>query len=138
LDPALGAKLAAPDRDVIAVAGDGFYQFGTPAYALWAANHHQAPYMHVVYTNRSYSTGTTRVGQQYEPNSYAKAAGYPGGYFDPPIDFGKEAEATGAYGETVRDPAEVLPALKRGLAEIRKGRCAVISMWLKRLEGEPS
>ena len=133
---ALGAKLAAPDRDVIAVAGDGFYQFGTPAYALWAANHHNAPYMHVVYTNRSYSTGTMRVGQQYE-NSYAKKANYPGGYFDPPIDFGKEAEATGACGETVRDPAEVLPALQRGLKEVRQNkRCAVISVWLKRLDGE--
>jgi acetolactate synthase-1/2/3 large subunit len=89
-----------------------------------------------VYTNRSYSTGTMRVGQQYE-NSYAKAAGYPGGYFDPPIDFGKEAEATGAYGETVRDPAEVMPALQRGLKEVRQnGRCAVISVWLKRLDAD--
>ena len=133
---ALGAKLAAPDRTVVAVAGDGFYQFGTPAYALWAANHHKAPYMHVVYTNRSYSTGTMRVGQQYE-NSYAKKAGYPGGYFDPPIDFAKEAEATGSYGETVRDPAEVMPALQRGLKEVRQnGRCAGISVWLKRLDSD--
>ena len=60
---------------------------------------------------------------------------FEGGYFDPPIDFAKEAEAAGAYGETVRDPAEVMPALQRGLAETGNGRCAVISMWLARLEG---
>ena len=35
---AFGAKLAAPDKDVIAVSGDGFYMFGTPIHALWAAN----------------------------------------------------------------------------------------------------
>ena len=36
---ALGAKLAAPERDIIAVSGDGFYMFGTPAPAIWAAAH---------------------------------------------------------------------------------------------------
>jgi thiamine pyrophosphate-dependent acetolactate synthase large subunit-like protein len=64
---------------------------------------------------------------------YAAKSGFVGGYFDPPIDFAKEAEAAGAYGETVRDPADVLPALKRGLEQIRSGKPAVISMWLQRL-----
>ena len=31
---AFGAKLAAPERDVIAVTGDGFYMFGAPAGAV--------------------------------------------------------------------------------------------------------
>ena len=133
---ALGAKLAAPEKDVIAITGDGFYMFGTPAPALWAGAHYGAPFMMVVYTNRSYSTGTSRVASAYGPDSYAKRSNFEGGYFDPPIDFAKEAEAAGAYGETVRDPAEVGPALKRGLAQIRAGKPAVISMWLKRLEAE--
>jgi acetolactate synthase-1/2/3 large subunit len=131
---AIGAKLAAPEQDVIALAGDGFYMFGSPTVALWTAARHEAPFLMVVYTNRSYTTGTTRVGNAYGRDGYAARAGYPGGYFDPPIDFAREAEAAGAYGETVRDPAEVGPALRRGLAATRDGRCAVISMWLARLE----
>jgi acetolactate synthase-1/2/3 large subunit len=68
------------------------------------------------------------------PDSFAQKADYPGGYFDPPIDFAKEAEACGAYGENVRDPAEIGPALKRGLNEIRNNkRPAVIAVWLPRL-----
>ena len=133
---ALGAKLAAPERDVIALTGDGFYMFGTPAPAIWAAAHHNAPFMVVVYTNRSYTTGTSRVLDSYGAESHAAKAGFEGGYFDPPIDFAKEAEAAGAYGETVRDPSEVAPALKRGLERLRAGQPAVISVWLKRLEGE--
>jgi acetolactate synthase-1/2/3 large subunit len=133
---AFGAKLAAPDRDVIAVTGDGFYMFGTPAPALWAAQHHGAPYLMVVYTNRSYTTGTTRIKGSYGADGYAAKGGYEGGYFDPPIDFAKEAEAAGAHGETVYDPAEVAPALKRGLEHVRAGKPAVVSVWLKRLEGE--
>ena len=130
---AFGAKLAAPDRDIVAVTGDGFYMFGTPAPALWAAAHHGAPFLIVVYTNRSYTTGTLGVVRSFGPDSYAAKAGFEGGYFDPPIDFAKEAEAAGAYGENVTDPAEIGAALKRGLAQVRAGKPAVISVWLKRL-----
>lgn len=131
---AFGAKLGAPDRDMIAVTGDGFYMFGTPATALWAAGHHGAPFMVVVYTNRSYSTGTTSLRKGYGAGGYAERGGFEGGYFDPPIDFAMEAEAAGAYGETVRDPADLGHALRRGLSQIRSGRCAVISVWMERLE----
>ena len=133
---AFGAKLAAPDKDIVAVSGDGFYMFGTPAPALWAARQHQAPFMIVVFTNRSYTTGTASVKRTFGAESYAAQSGFEGGYFDPPIDFAKEAEATGAYGETVHDPGQLEAAYRRGLAEIRAGRPAVISVWMKRLEGE--
>jgi acetolactate synthase-1/2/3 large subunit len=131
---ALGAKCAAPDRDVIAVSGDGFYMFGTPAPALWAAAHYKLPFMMIVFQNRSYSTGTVRLNTAY-PDAMAKRPDfdYEGSYFDPPIDFAKEAEAAGAYGENVRDPNEIGPALKRGRAQIRRGVPAVISVWLPRL-----
>jgi acetolactate synthase-1/2/3 large subunit len=132
---AFGAKLAAPERDVVAVTGDGFYMFGTPGPALWAAAHHNAPFLIVVNTNRSYTTGTSAVIRTFGRDSYAAKAGFEGGYFDPPIDFAKEAEACGAYGENVRDPAELQGAYKRGLDQIRNGKPAVISIWMKRLEG---
>src|ERR1051326_4817590 len=73
--------------------------FGTPVHALWAAKHYKAPFMAVVYQNRSYSTGTLRINSVYGKDSYTAKADYDGGYFDPPIDFAKEAEAAGAYGE---------------------------------------
>jgi thiamine pyrophosphate-dependent acetolactate synthase large subunit-like protein len=89
--------------------------------------------MAVVYQNRSYSTGTLRINSVYGKDNYTAKANYDGGYFDPPIDFAKEAEAAGAYGENVRDPALVEPALRRGLERIRSGQPAVISVWLPRL-----
>lgn len=129
---ALGAKIAAPDRDIVAITGDGFYMFGVPNAAIWAAAHHRAPFMVVIYRNRSYTTGTALVKSTFT-GGYAAQNDYEGGYFDPPIDFAKEAEAAGAYGENVQDPAEIAPALKRGLAQIRAGKPAVISVWLPRL-----
>ncbi len=133
---AFGAKLAAPEKDIIAVTGDGFYMFGTPAPAIWAAAHHNAPFLMVVYTNRSYTTGTLAITRTYGEDSFTAKGGYEGGYFDPPIDFAKEAEAAGGYGENVTDPAQVAGALKRGMEQVRAGKPAVISVWQKKLEGE--
>jgi acetolactate synthase-1/2/3 large subunit len=129
---AFGAKLAAPDKDIIACTGDGFYQYSTASAALWAAVHFGAPFMAVVYQNRSYSTGTISVGDIY-PDSYARKAGYEGGYFDPPVDFAKEAEAAGAHGENVLVSAEVGPAMRRAKAALRAGKPSIVSVWLPKI-----
>ncbi len=129
---AVGAKLAAPSSDVVAASGDGFYLYGNPAAALWTAVKYNAPFLMIVYQNRSYTTGTVAVANNY-PNGYSAAAGYAGGYMEPAIDFAKEAESVGAYGETVRDPSELDAALRRGLERVRAGQPAVISIWLARL-----
>jgi acetolactate synthase-1/2/3 large subunit len=129
---ALGAKLAAPERDVIALTGDGFYMYAVPTAALWAAARYSAPFMTVVFQNRSYTTGTVAVNNSY-PGGYAAKAGFDGGYLDPPMDFAKEAEAAGAYGENVREPEDIAPALRRGREQTLAGRPAVISVGLPRL-----
>jgi acetolactate synthase I/II/III large subunit len=129
---ALGAKLAAPERDVIAVTGDGFYMYAAATSALWAGARHNAPFLTIVFQNRSYTTGTVAVANSY-PDGYAARSGFDGGYLEPAIDFAKEAEAAGAYGENVRDPAEIGAALRRALARVRAGQPAVVSVWLARL-----
>jgi acetolactate synthase-1/2/3 large subunit len=128
---AFGAKLAAGERQVIAVTGDGFYMFSTANAALWAGKHYGAPFLTVVYQNRSWGTATVRMRKLY-PDGHADKAGFDGGYFDPPIDFAMEAQATGAYGENVRHLADLGPALRRGLAQVRAGCPAVIAVWLPR------
>jgi acetolactate synthase-1/2/3 large subunit len=113
------------------VTGDGFYLFATANAALWSAVRYQAPFLTVVYQNRSWGTGTVRMAKLY-PGGYAQDAGFEDGYFEPPIDFAMEAQAAGAYGENVREPAELRSALRRGLEQVRSGRPAVIAVWLPR------
>jgi acetolactate synthase-1/2/3 large subunit len=100
--------------------------------AIWAAARYKAPFMAVIFQNRSYSTGTRATASLY-PNGHAVKGGLEGGYFDPPMDFAKEAEAAGAYGENVREAADIMPALRRGLAKTRAGVPAVIAVWLPRI-----
>ena len=125
---AFGAKIVSPDRDVILTTGDGFYLFGEPLAALWSARQLKAPHLSVVIVNASYSTGTTNLKATY-PNGYAvKHNNYTGGVFDPPPNFAKLAESVDCYGEYVHETAEVGPALKRGLEQVRNGIPAVVAV----------
>jgi acetolactate synthase-1/2/3 large subunit len=123
-----GVKLARPDQDVIHATGDGYFMFGTPLSALWAASHHQAAYLAVVFVNGSYSTGTTELRQAY-PEGYGMSTGhYEGGTFEPPPNFAKLAEAVDGYGEQVTDLSQLVPALTRGLTHTRQHTPAVIAV----------
>jgi acetolactate synthase-1/2/3 large subunit len=125
---AVGAKLAAPARDVILASGDGFFLFGTPVAALWAARFHKAPFLSVIFVNGSYSTGTTLLRATY-PDGYAvRDNNYTGGIFDPAPNFAKLAESVDGYGENVTETAQVAPALRRGLEHVRRGVPAVIAV----------
>jgi acetolactate synthase-1/2/3 large subunit len=106
--------------------------YGSPTAALWTAKQYGAPFLSVVYQNRSYSTGTRATAALY-PDGHAVRSGLEGGYFDPPIDFAKEAEAAGAWGENVSDPAALQAALSRGLEQVRRGVPAVVSVRLARM-----
>ena len=135
---AVGAKMAAPDRDVIFATGDGYLMFGTPLPALWTASHYKAAFLTVVFVNRSYSTGTNGLRRTYPNGVAVRTENYEGGVFDPPPDFAKLAEAGNCYGETVREPEEVGPALKRGLEQVRRGTPALIAAYLPTLVEEMS
>ena len=124
---AFGAKMAKPNSDVILTSGDGYFMFGTPLAGLWAAGHHGAPFLTVVFVNGSYSTGTRGLKGTYPEGSAVRAENYDGGLFDPPPDFAKLAEAANGYGETVYDADEVGPALRRGLEQVRNGTPALIA-----------
>lgn len=125
---AFGAKLARPEADVVHATGDGYFMFGSPLPALWAAKHYHAPYLAVVFVNGTYSTGTTGLEDHY-PDGYAvRSNNYEGGTFSPPPQFEKVAEAANSYGEYVTDLSELAPALRRGLDFTRDGTPALIAV----------
>jgi acetolactate synthase I/II/III large subunit len=133
---AFGMKLAQPDRDVVLAVGDGYLMFGSPMMALWTAAHHHAPFLTVVFVNRSYSTGTNGLKGTYPEGVAVETGNYEGGIFDPPPDFAKLAEAANCYGETVREADEVGPALRRGLDQVRRGTPALVAVMLPTLVEE--
>lgn len=138
LSAAVGAKVAQPDRRFVTLIGDGAYNFGLASQSFWAARQYRAPFLAVIFNNRGYSTGTTRLRDAY-PNGWVVRTGdYSGGFFDPPPNYSAEAQAAGCFGEKVRRPEEVAPAIRRALDAVDKeGVPAVVDVWLpKHITGE--
>ena len=126
---AVGAKLAAPDRTVVSLVGDGCFLFGVPASAQWVARRYGAPALTVIYDNRGWAAPKFSTLQVY-PDGAAAAAGDFGVSFEPEVDLPGVARAAGAYGVTVSDPAELPHVLKDALAMVHGGRSAVVSVQL--------
>ena len=118
--------------------GDGYFMFGTPMPALWTAAHYKAAFLTLVFVNRSYTTGTNGLVRTYPKGVAVRNDNFEGGVFDPPPDFAKLAEAGNSYGETVREPQEVGPALRRGMEQVRKGTPALVAAYLPTLVEEMS
>lgn len=131
---AVGVKVAAGDRPVVACIGDGSWMFGNPQVTVWASSFHKAPVLFVVWNNRGYRTGTAEVLRSYPEGYASKEQDLTGGWFDPCPNYSGEAAASGAHGEKVTDPNQVGLAIRRALDAIERDRVpAVLDMWMPKL-----
>jgi acetolactate synthase I/II/III large subunit len=129
---ALGAKLAAPDRVTVQIAGDGSFYFGEPCSVFAVAQQYSLPIFSIVLDNSGWSAvkqATLRV----FPDGEAKIAGVFEAELAPKVEFTKIAEAFGAYAEKVADPADVPAALARCVKAVRGGRSALLHARVTRL-----
>ncbi|MBI2917720.1 MAG: thiamine pyrophosphate-binding protein [Chloroflexi bacterium] len=113
LGAALGVKLARPEREVVAVVGDGTFMYYPQA--LWTGVRYNLPVLTVICNNRCYLNDKFPMFQRQGPSSRT------GDYAcvditGPDIDFVKLAQGVGACGEHVESPDNLGAALRRGLA----------------------
>jgi acetolactate synthase-1/2/3 large subunit len=126
---ALGMKLAAPDKTVVCLTGDGSYMFSIPSTVHWMARKYQAPFLTVVYNNGGWraprfsmlGVHPDGVGSQ-EPDLNIS--------FDPVPDYsGIAAAAGGAYARKIEKVEEVESAIAEALRVVREEkRCAVLDV----------
>jgi len=129
LGGALGAKLAAPERTVITLVGDGAFVFGCPIAALWAAKTHQAPFLCIIFNNGLYKAAKQSLQEAYGENSCSeRTCTWVGMDIAPSPDYATIARACGCYGEKVQHPEDIHGALKRALEEVRAGNPAVLDV----------
>ncbi|HLI11948.1 MAG TPA: thiamine pyrophosphate-requiring protein [Alphaproteobacteria bacterium] len=122
LGAALGAKLAAPDKLVIATLGDGAYIFGNPVAAHHAAKAHGLPILTVVFNNAMWNAVRKATLDMYPGGQAAKSNKAPFIHLDDLPAFEQVCAAAGGYGERVEDPAELPEALARAIAAVTKER----------------
>ena len=114
----VGAKLAAPDRQVVLSIGDGSLMYS--AGGFWSQARHSTAVLTIVWNNHNYQT--VRNGAFRYNKRMTQTDKFPGLHLgDPNIDFVKLAESQGVKGQRVTSAADIAAALKKGTAETRAG-----------------
>jgi acetolactate synthase-1/2/3 large subunit len=129
LGVSLGVKLSDPGRSVVALEGDGSFNYNPVHACFGLSQEYQIPFLTVLFDNKSYAA--MKQHSMYYPEGYSVKAGRYYGVDIPKLDYVKLTEAFSGYGEVVKDPAEVESALLRGLEQERNGRLALLDMIIK-------
>jgi len=124
----LGAKLASPDRKVICCVGDGSFMFGNPTPAFLVSEALNIPITIVVANNGMWYAVEQSTLDVFPDGAAADVEELPLTRFGSSPDYAALAGACGAVGETVKDPAELENALRRGLEQNSKGKAALIDV----------
>ena len=110
---ALGAKLAAPEKFVVATLGDGAYMFSNPMVAHWVSDVHKLPILTIVFNNSLYGAVRGATMSMFKDG----VAGEDGGKFmadlSPSPAFEAAVKAQGGYGERVEKVSDLPGALAR-------------------------
>jgi len=128
---AIGMKLAHPEKDIVALTGDGTYIFSCPTAVYWMAARYESPFMTVIYNNKGWNAPKQITSKQH-PDGYAVKTDSFWTDIDNPaprLDLVAEA-AGGAYAKTVTDPGELRKVLAEGRNAVKNGRSAVINVMI--------
>lgn len=129
---AIGAKLAAPDRQVVCSIGDGAVMYS--ASGFWTQARYHIPILTVVWNNHNYQT--VRFAYHEYGGRMVKSGKYAAMYLgDPDIDFVKLGESQGVSGERVASGNDLRAALKRGIAATRDGKPYLVEAIISRYGG---
>jgi len=116
---ALGCKLAAPERTVVATIGDGSYMFGVPEAGHWVSRKMNLPVLYVIWNNQRWKAVQTATRSVFPDGWQEKTTTYPFSDLSPNLDFEMVCQAAGGYGERVEDPAELPAAFERALNAVK-------------------
>jgi acetolactate synthase-1/2/3 large subunit len=122
LGAAIGTKLGAPEKIVIAALGDGAYIFSSPLACHFVANKYDIPFLAIIYNNQAWNASINTALELYPDGVAEQSKNFPGTDLTPSPRFELIAEACGAYSERVEDPRGLEEALERALDVVRKER----------------
>ncbi len=129
LPAALGAKLAQPERTVIATVGDGSYLFANPAACHQVSAAHGLPVLTVVFNNGLWNAVRRATLGMYPKGHAAAANEMPLTGLGPSPDYAAMAAAHGAHAVRVADPGALRAEVARALQVVRsEGRQALIEV----------
>lgn len=136
INAAIGARLARPDAEVIALVGDGCYVFGVPGSAYWVAGTYDAPFLTIIYNNGGWHSpklSTSWVhpqGRASSSDSFWVTTGAGARLAD------LAAATGGAEAYRVEDRAQLKETLRQALQCVRNGRSAVVDVSITKISAQ--
>ena len=128
---ALGVKLARPEKNVIALEGDGTFNYNPVLAAFGAAQEYGLPFMTIIFNNSCYAA--MKGHQRYYPKGHSVTQNqYYGVGCGPTPEYAKLVEAYNGYSEIVEDPSKLVKSLKRAIKETRTGKVTLLDVRLSR------
>ena len=129
----IGAKMAQPDRQVVAMIGDGAMLFGQIE-ALWTAARYEVPVIFVVFNNHSYDGERGRIAlfsplARKDSKNWKDMSCYLG---NPDISFADIAKGFGIAGAELKKPGDINKVVRRAIAATREGRPFMIDASIAR------
>ena len=128
LGAALGAKLAAPEKFVVAAVGDGAYMFTNPTVAHWVADKFALPVLTVVFNNARYGAVRRATLSMFKDGAAGEDDGLGLADLSPSPPFEEFVRAQGGHGERVEKFEELAPALARARDAVRGGKQALVNV----------
>jgi len=126
LPAALGAKLAAPDRLVIAAVGDGSYMFANPIACHQVAEALDIPLLTLVFNNEVWNAVRKSTKAVYPEGHASRANRMPLSSLSPSPAYEKIVEANNGHGERIDDPNALPDALERAIKMVMIERRQVL------------
>jgi acetolactate synthase-1/2/3 large subunit len=126
---ALGAKLAAPARTIVALVGDGAYMFANPAACHHAAARAGLATLTIVFNNARWGAVDMATRMVYPHGHWLDEQAPSLSDLSPAPAFEMYAQASGGHGERVTRIEDLEPALRRALHEVEVvGRQALVNV----------
>jgi acetolactate synthase I/II/III large subunit len=122
LPAALGAKLAHPERLVIAALGDGSYMFANPVACHQVSEALQLPVLTIVFNNGIWNAVRKSTQAVYPDGHAVRANRMPLTSLEPAPRYEMIVEASGGYGERVEAAGELPAALRRALDAVKRDK----------------
>jgi acetolactate synthase-1/2/3 large subunit len=127
---ALGLTCAHPEALVVTLVGDGTLNYNPLVAALGFSQEYHRPTLTIVMNNAGYLSMKRGITALYPEGWAARTETFHGWAITPNPRYAALAHAFDGHGETVENPDDVEPALRRAIAAVRAGRPALVDVRL--------
>ncbi len=122
LGAALGAKLAAPEKLIVATLGDGVYLFTNPTVSHWVGAKYNLPVLTIIFNNQRYGAVRNATLSMFKDGMAGEDDGRFLADLDPSAPYDEFVRAQGGFGERVEKPSELAGALQRARDAVMKDK----------------